>query len=229
LIILSLLNTYIRFIKTAGLVASNHYNTLNISPNATSIEIKKAYRKLALIYHPDVAHDDPIAAEKFRMIKNAYDVLGNTKSRQQYHYQHYYTNIKTTPVVTINSIVSQCNELLAFTKALDPYRLDTEGLYQQIVQLVDEHHITILLKSGDKKLTETIILNLLNCSQLLPFKKALSIHTTLLTLTNNNHALMATINKQTQWQKMLHYWDQYKLLLAMAITITLCLLFLKWG
>ncbi len=54
------------------------------SRSASQDEIKKAYRKLARQYHPDVNKDDPNAAEKFKEISEAYEVLSDANKRAQY-------------------------------------------------------------------------------------------------------------------------------------------------
>ena len=200
----------------------NHYNTLQVSPNATKEEIKKAYRKLALQYHPDIAGDDPAAEEQFRKIKAAYDILGNSKSRQAYHYKYFYTDLKPQPIVTAHSIALMANNLARFTKALDPYRLDTEGLYLQVSQLIDDKNLAILKNANDGVLINTIVTDLLGCSLLLPFDKALSVHQALLNLADKDEGMAALINKQTRQQKMFYYWDRYKLLLALVMAIAIC-------
>ena len=62
----------------------NYYQLLDVGRNASEEEIKKAYRKLALKYHPDQNKNDPNAAEKFKKITEAYEVLGNSDKRMVY-------------------------------------------------------------------------------------------------------------------------------------------------
>ena len=60
------------------------YDVLGVSKTATAQEIKKAYRKLALKYHPDHNPGDKAAEEKFKKISEAYEVLSNDEKRAKY-------------------------------------------------------------------------------------------------------------------------------------------------
>ncbi len=62
----------------------DYYATLGVSKNADQSEIKKAYRKLAIKYHPDKNAGDKAAEEKFKKISEAYAVLSDKEKRQQY-------------------------------------------------------------------------------------------------------------------------------------------------
>ncbi len=62
----------------------DYYEVLGVSKNATEDEIKKAYRKIAIKYHPDRNPGNKEAEEKFKEAAEAYDVLHDPKKRQQY-------------------------------------------------------------------------------------------------------------------------------------------------
>ncbi|MBN4061697.1 J domain-containing protein [Bacteroidales bacterium AH-315-I05] len=73
----------------------NHYDTLKIPKTANRQEIKSAYRKLAMQYHPDKNQDDRVAEEKFKELAEANSVLSDPEKRKAYDekqafsYRHY--------------------------------------------------------------------------------------------------------------------------------------------
>jgi molecular chaperone DnaJ len=62
----------------------DYYEVLGLSKSASESEIKKAYRKMALKYHPDKNPDDSSAEEKFKEAAEAYEVLSNPQKKQRY-------------------------------------------------------------------------------------------------------------------------------------------------
>ena len=72
----------------------DYYKILGITKSATDQEIKRAFRKLAIKYHPDKNPDDPVAAEKFKEINEANEVLSDPDKRKKYdelgtNWQHF--------------------------------------------------------------------------------------------------------------------------------------------
>jgi len=62
----------------------DYYKVLGIAKTATAAEIKKAYRKMARKYHPDVNPNDKASEEKFKQVSEANEVLSNTDNRKKY-------------------------------------------------------------------------------------------------------------------------------------------------
>lgn len=62
----------------------DYYEILGVDKNASADDIKSAYRRLAKKYHPDLNQNNPEAAEKFKEVGEAYEVLGDEKKRSNY-------------------------------------------------------------------------------------------------------------------------------------------------
>ena len=65
-------------------MAQDYYKTLGVDKTASAAEIKKAYRKLALKYHPDKTKGDKALEDKFKTISEAYAVLSDPEKKKQY-------------------------------------------------------------------------------------------------------------------------------------------------
>jgi curved DNA-binding protein len=65
-------------------MAKDYYKVLEIDKSASKEEIKRAFRKLARKYHPDVNPDEPKTGEKFKEINEAYSILSDDKKREMY-------------------------------------------------------------------------------------------------------------------------------------------------
>src|SRR5215467_2314103 len=70
----------------------DYYGALGVKKNASADEIRKAFRKLARKYHPDVNPGDKAAEEKFKAISEANDVLSDAKKRKIYDQLGFYSD-----------------------------------------------------------------------------------------------------------------------------------------
>ena len=66
------------------MLQKDYYQMLGLNRDASEDEIKRAYRKLALQYHPDHHPDDPKSEEKFKEVSEAYAILSDLKKRKEY-------------------------------------------------------------------------------------------------------------------------------------------------
>lgn len=70
------------------MVTRDYYSTLGLAPDSSAEEIKKAYRKLAMQYHPDTNGGNPEGEERLKGINEAYQILGDEKKRRRYDLQY---------------------------------------------------------------------------------------------------------------------------------------------
>ncbi len=75
----------------------NYYKILELkSDRVSDDDIKNAYRRLAKKYHPDINPDDEVASEKFKLVNEAYQVLGDEASKRRYDRIHSFYRVKDT-------------------------------------------------------------------------------------------------------------------------------------
>jgi DnaJ-class molecular chaperone len=78
--------------------AENHYKTLEVPENASAEDIKKAYRRLSLKYHPDKNIGNPEVVKEFQKISAAFEVLGDAQKKAEYD------GMKSNPFFRMNSM-----------------------------------------------------------------------------------------------------------------------------
>ena len=78
----------------------NYYEILGVSPSATSEEIKKSFRNLAMKYHPDKNRNSEDSKQKFMKIVEAYEVLSNEQARKNYDDVNNYGGVRRSTTAT---------------------------------------------------------------------------------------------------------------------------------
>ncbi len=74
-------------------MSTNYYQILDLEPTASPEEVKKSYRKLAKVWHPDRNNNSPESVSKFKLISEAYEILSNKRTREDYDEQLKYRNM----------------------------------------------------------------------------------------------------------------------------------------
>ncbi len=83
----------------------DYYDVLGVSKSASDSELKKAFKKLAMKYHPDRNPDDDSAAEKFKEAAEAYDVLSDPQKKSTYD-QFYQIHKKNLHMISL--VMQEC-------------------------------------------------------------------------------------------------------------------------
>ena len=157
--------------------AKDYYQILNITPSASTEEIKKAFRKLALKYHPD-KNKDGFAREKFSEIQEAYLVLKDKIKRAAYDYQRYTQNPQRVykPLAETAEEILQSSILLhKKVSLLDPFRIDLDLLSFEITDLLSPHNQHILQNPINPVINRKIIRHIIESARPLPLHSVINI------------------------------------------------------
>lgn len=117
----------------------DYYTTLGIPPQASQEEIKKAYRRLALQYHPDKNPDDPYALAQFTEIKEAWEVLSNLGKRQRYHEERWLQrsegrDFASGEALTPVSVLKRILQLEKDIQQHDHYRMNHHAMAEKAAE-----------------------------------------------------------------------------------------------
>jgi curved DNA-binding protein CbpA len=126
----------------------NHYNTLHVPYTAGQTEIKKAYRRLAVKYHPDKNPTDPFAENYFKEIQEAYSILSHPGKRRVYDRELWLsgTNLRNTAQTDLSpaTFIMKCKQLHHHVMRGNTAMVDKAVLYAYIQQLLSDSQVSAL-------------------------------------------------------------------------------------
>lgn len=204
----------------------DYYKILEIEPSANQLEIKKAYRKLALQYHPDKNNADPYALANFTEIKEAYEVLTNPAKKDNYLQQRWYNrsmgNTQTHALVTPINILKEVIEFERYTAMLDVFRMDKEQLYQYMNTLLEAEIVDKLVQFKEQAINKQMILTLIKPIKFLTVDKAVLLQDKLIKLAMNDAETVALINKTIALMNQKEQWKKRQWMLILLLTLSIC-------
>lgn len=207
----------------------DYYKILGVSPAASAEELKKAYRRLALRYHPDQNNDNRLAELQFREIKEAYETLVNPQRREAYNYERFYqyTYLRKNPAashqqVTPEWVVQQCRQFSEYISRNDPFRLDRDAVLYHLQQLLSGYNLAVLQHAASDNVNSQVIGYCLLCTQPLNLDYTRQLCSLLQPLAHTaalQHRLQACIR-----EKQVQQWiNRYKLPAVILLALLLCL------
>lgn len=206
----------------------DYYGILEVETSATLPEIKKAYRRLALQFHPDTKQDDPYATARFTEIKEAYEVLTNPAKKEYYLQQRWYDQSlgkrKKQDIITPVTVLKQALELEKYISTLDVFRMDKEGLQQYMLGLLTDNNIEQLKQFNEPETTREIIHAMIRAMQPLPNLFTKDIVVQLFKLAEGDTLARGQIERFVQHAEKKSRREKYSLIIIIAVTVILCLL-----
>lgn len=205
----------------------DYYTILELPPSATLDDIKKSYRRLAHLYHPDKRGDDPYAIAQFSEIKEAYEVLTHPLKKAYYLQQRWYeqsTGKKVRQeIITPVTILKKMIELDKYVRTLDVHRMDKEGLYHYIVTILSKETIHKLHSFKEPETSKEIVLIVLSIAQTLPvhFAKELTLH---LKSLYTDDGINEKITKMISQKNQADQWEKQKIWLVLTAVVLLTLI-----
>lgn len=210
----------------------NHYQVLDIPVTASLSEIKKAYRQLALVFHPDKHPDPIIAIPKFNEIKEAYQVLVDPSRRRDYdrefHFQKYQPK-QTILASEADQVLELCKELWKNQTKQDPFRIDQDLLYFQITQILSSHNIRLLNNKNNALLDQEIIYYLMECSNVLALDQKRNLAKIWQQIARDNATNLASIQTYLKQAQIWSFWEDHKIHVALSIAFLLCIGIYFWA
>lgn len=206
------------------MVEQNWYAVLGITSSANETEIKRAFRKLAHIYHPD-KNSNPIYFEQFKQIKKAYEILGNSNSKQLYD-QSLQLESKSTKS---QPVLQNVQDLLKYFHLLEREMQQTDFRfinYDRIKWKLNYPLFLPLIKefiqSGNFQEQQKLLKQALYVLSFLPYSEILAYQPKLEDcFLNKDHII--TIRELIAKKKLEAKWEQLKIPLVAIVSALLCL------
>jgi len=204
----------------------DYYKILGVKPTATLPEIKKAYRALAVKYHPDKNPDSELGEAQFKEVNEAYCILSNARKRAAYDDERWLSgmgnNTKYNEAVTPAWLLKVCIELNTSLATMDTHRMNQGTLQTYLMMILADAHLGILLHEDDKKINTAIINELISATEKLELQYMDEVLRGLTTIAGNDIAARQTIDDYATERYRQDRRDRYFPYIVIAVTLALC-------
>jgi len=215
---------------------TDYYKLLGVLPTATTEEIKKAYRLLALKYHPDRNQGDKNSEAYFKKVTEAYTILSDPEKRESYNWeyrksqqtsnnqsqQQKRTEPKQEPQVTPQVILSVFQNIKKKVVGIDKSRINQSALYNSLNDLLSINNLNLLISWGDTKTNKQIINDVLTCCNFLTSHTTEKLLSKLAKLAGSDNDTIQEIFNYLKQKKKREFRKKYGLLIGLfAIVLVL--------
>ncbi len=211
----------------------DYYDILEIQPGAGDAVIKKAYRRLAMRYHPDRNIGNAFASNHFREIQEAYDVLSDPVKRSEYHqkrWQYSSDQISKHPpiIITPSLLLAEARKMENYVSGIDIFRMNHQALQKLLARLCSETNIRILQESEQPEKNREIVNCILNIIRPLRYPNLVPLVPSIVQIAGTDNDLIESIDKEVKQKRIQYYLEKYNwlfvVLLALGISLMIYLL-----
>jgi molecular chaperone DnaJ len=205
----------------------DYYHILKVSSKANADEIKKAYRKLALLFHPDRNPNNKLAEQEFAEIAEAYRILSDVTKKHSYDHQYHYKSTTATGNPfhpTVRTALQQCITLRNNLAVTNPYQLDYDVLFYLINDLSNKTHITLFEASNDSNAVHAFVENYLFCCQFIPIGYSQTLCKKLEPMLAKHPTQVPAIEKFLKEKRIDYLLERYEGLIVFGITISILII-----
>ena len=204
----------------------DHYKTLGVKPSAPHAEIKKAYRTLAVKYHPDKNPDSALCEVQFKEVNEAYSVLSDARKRAHYDEERWLSGMgqKTSynEGVTPTWLKGVCEELNASLAQMDTHRISQGTLRTYILMILADAHLGMLQTENDTETNRHIVRELLKASGKLEHHYLPDVLKSLHTVAGTDSHAVQLINSYSAERDRQELRERMFPYIVLGVTLALC-------
>ena len=205
----------------------DYYSTLELPPSASADDVKRAYRRLAQVYHPDKTGNDPYARARFGAIKEAYEILSNPYQKEQYLQERWYAQsqgrTETLAPLTPESFLQRLLQRERHIYQIDVYRSDFASIVEQLEDFYSDEVITMIHSFGDDAAKKEIMQISLRLARLIPHPHVQLLLTRLSKL-DEGKTWQQSLQRIARQSRQDANWQKWSPWLAALAAILLCLM-----
>jgi len=212
--------------------SKDYYQILEIEPGADEYAIKKAYRRLAMQYHPDRSSKNQDDSGLFRDINEAYEVLSDPSKREQYHYErwlHQSMGAKMQGYLNAYQIYQVILESEKYLSGIDQYKVNDYALLNVLLNLFTTSRIQSIAAEKNSDLEKNTITIAMKIASGLKSECEIQLKERMSVLTNANPSMNelweTAISNKIRSERN----STYTIPILLLIVIILCMLFYLLG
>lgn len=184
-------------------------------------EVKKAYRFLALQYHPDITKGDTLKTEQFRLIKEAYNTLSNADKRKRYDTKNLIAN-KTNKETSIGSILEETGKLQSYLQHTSFTKINFDNVHFELEHILNPKAMEYLSKYVGSENVDRLAADLHRIAFCLPYKLMEHHHVKIVGLTKST-IIRLMLEQNLQKRKRLMFWGWFKFVIVVLMAIAACI------